>query len=47
MFEIFIANVFDSKVVDAQIRPDGVGDMLPKTGRVLYFEVARSTQALW
>ncbi len=46
MFEIFIANVFDSKVVNAQVKPDGAWDVLPKTGCVLYFKVAMLTQAL-
>ncbi len=40
MLEILIANVFDTKVVDAQNKPDGARDVLPKTGHVLYFEVA-------
>ncbi len=46
VFEILVANVFDTKVVVAQIKPDGVGDVLPMTGRVLYFKVAMSSKAL-
>ncbi len=42
----FVANVFDTKVVDAQIKPDRAGDVLPKTGCVFYFEVAMSSQVL-
>ncbi len=46
MLEIFIANVFDTKVVNAQIKPDGLGDVFPKTVCVLYFKVAMPSQAL-
>jgi hypothetical protein len=31
----FIALVFDTKVIDAQIKPDVMGEVLPKTGHVL------------
>ncbi len=30
MLEIFVANLFDTKVVNAQIKADGVGDVLPR-----------------
>ncbi len=46
VLEILIANVFDTKVVNAQIKPDGLGDMFPNTGHVLYFKVAMLSQAL-
>ncbi len=46
MLEILVADVFDTTVIDAQIKPDGPGDVFPKTGHVLYFEVAMSSQAL-
>jgi hypothetical protein len=42
---MFIADIFDSKIVDAQIEPHGPRDVLPQTGRVLYFEVAVSAQS--
>jgi hypothetical protein len=46
VLEILIADLFDTKVVDAQIKPDGPGDVFPKTGCVLYFKVAKLSQAL-
>jgi hypothetical protein len=44
VLEILVADVFDTKVVSAQIKPDRLGYMFPKTGGVLYFEVAMSSQ---
>ncbi len=44
MLEILVADVFDTKVVNAQLKPDGPGDFFPKTGHVLYFKVAMSSQ---
>jgi hypothetical protein len=45
VFEIFIADIFDAEIVDAQIEPYGSRDVLPQTGRVLYLEVAVLAQS--
>ncbi len=45
VFEIFIADIFDAKVINAQIEPHGIGDVLPQSRCVLYLKVAVSTQA--
>jgi len=45
MFEIFIADIFDAEIVNAQIITHGSRDVLPQTGRVLYFEVAMLAQS--
>jgi hypothetical protein len=46
VLEIFVPDVFDTKVLDAQIKLDKPGDVFPKTRRVLYVKVAMSSQAL-
>jgi hypothetical protein len=43
---MFVTDVFHTKVINTQIKPDGLGDVFPKTGRVLYLKVAMSFQAL-
>jgi hypothetical protein len=45
VFEIFIADIFDAKIVDTQIEPHGSRDVLPQTGLVLYFEVTVLAQS--
>ncbi len=45
VFEIFITDIFDAKVVNAQIEPHGMRDVLPQSGCVLDLKVAMSTQA--
>jgi hypothetical protein len=45
VFEIFIADLFDAEVVNSQIEPHGMQDVLPQSGCVLYLKVAVSTQA--
>ncbi len=40
MFEIFIADIFDAEVIDAQIELHGMRDVLPQSGCLLYLKVA-------
>ncbi len=45
MSEIVIADILYPKVVNAQVEPDGLGEVLPQAGSVRLFEVAMASKA--
>ena len=45
MSEIVSADILYPKVVDAQVEPDGPGEVLPQAGSVRLFEVAMASKA--
>jgi hypothetical protein len=46
VLEILVTNLFDTKAINAQLKPDGPEDVFPKPWCVLYIKVAMSSQAL-
>ena len=46
MVDVVFMDIFDSKVIYDKGECDGVGNMSPQTGRVVYFEIRRSIYGL-
>ncbi len=45
MSEIVIADILYPKVVNAQVEPDGLGEVLPQAGSVRLFELVMASKA--
>ncbi len=45
MLEVFVANVFNTEVIDREVEPHGSCDMFEKAGSVRLFEITVWRQA--